>query len=432
MPNLGFPCTEVVGTVLCEWNGGKIYMKNLYKALIAAAIVSILTPSILFASAPSDDFDFLLLVTRQNMEMDWWFSVPSRFSPEASSIKEVVKKEYFSVFPVFSNYGLASDEKSQISFNVEILQPDGNVYESITDIDGYSEKPPGPFLLPSVGRLTICFEPEDVYGEYTISVTAFDHIKGQRATKSHKVLLEKFDLNAQEVELSEWYLNYPVSPKPSLALSALINSPKSLLDEDGQPLWSALWLYKTIYEQNEFLYPYTVEYFKTSANSKQQKDILLLFHFLGKVSQLASLKDHHAFIDYLNNLQPPDPYGDIYSGAQLDMLWAEFFASSRIEPIRQIVSALNLRPNMGTLDEIKAGKADPSSEEVMRKAYLEATFRSALWSLTSNCKQSSLVFKYCVSLYESDDLNEMENNLLGMVLQQVVEEMEKVETQAAG
>ena len=51
---------------------------------------------------------------------------------------------------------------------------------------------------------------------------------------------------------------------------------------------------------------------------------------------------------------------------------------------------------------------------------LEAVFQSAIWSITSNCKQSSLVFHYCVGLHESDQLNDTEKGYLGAILQAIL------------
>ena len=392
------------------------------KLIFVLMMASLLMPAFVSAQSNSEDFDILLALTQQDMEMNWWFSVPASFVPIVSPVEKVKKKEYFKILPIYNHYGVSDDNEIKITYDIDIFRPDGSTYESIKSINGYEGEATGPYLLPSIGMIMVCFEPEDPYGEYTVKVTAYDHIKNQQASRSQKIVLEKFNLDQQVVDLNDWFLNYPVRPKPSLALSAFTSSARAYIDEKGLPLWSALWLYKNIYDDNDFLIPHTVDFYKNPANEQQKKDILLLFHLLGKIDRLPIQDTTKDYLSFLETIYVPDPYDEITSGIQLDMLWAEYFATSRVKPIRQILTALNLSSNMGTIEKIKAGEVDKTSEDIQRKVLLEAVFQSALWSINSNCKQSRLVFHYCVGLYESDDLNPVEKRVLGMILQRVVDE----------
>lgn len=80
--------------------------------------------------------------------------------------------------------------------------------------------------------------------------------------------------------------------------------------------------------------------------------------------------------------------------------------------------------NVGTLEKVKSGELS-KYDEVVKKAMLEAVFQSAIWSIMSNCKQSSLLFQYCVGLYESDQLNDTEKVYLEAMLKKVSQEKQK-------
>ena len=398
-------------------------MKKIIYILVVVVFGTSFSPYCSIAENESNDFDFIVVLTQQDLNMDWWFSVPSQFLPKVSSISEVVKGEFFKILPIFKNYGTTTENKVHIKYDLEILRPDGTVYNSTEKIKGFQGPASGPFLLPAERMICVAFEPEDSYGDYTINVTAFDNVKKQRANQSLKITLDKFKIKGLEDGLEDWFIKYPIHPRPSYALFAFINTPRPYLDEKGHPLWSAIWLYKHIFAENKFLITHTVEFYKTEANKQQQKDIILLFHLLDKIKILPIDENFNEYVAFLKKINIPSPYQEITSGDQLDMLWAEFFATSRIKPIRQIITALNLSEYFGIIEKIKSKEIE-LTKDAQKKANLEAVFCSALWSIKSNCKQSPLVFRYCVSLYQSDELNKTERGLLGAILKKTSKEME--------
>jgi hypothetical protein len=406
-------------------------MKKLKCMFLLVTIGILLCSGFSLAETEKKDFDFFLILTQQDLEMDWWYEIPSQFGPQTSPISEVSKEEIFNIIPIFSNYGITSGNESAISYDMEIIKPDGTVDESLKDLTGYKgplrfENPgQASYLLPSLDKIGVSFDPEDPYGEYTVNVTAYDHIKNQKVIRSQKLTLKQFEIDAMKnSSMMDWYFTYPVHPRPSLALSAFLNPPMPYIDNNGKPLWSALWLFKYIFSENEFLMSHTVEFYKTKATKQQQKDIILLFHLLNKIDALPINDELKKYSTGLKKINFPDPYQEITSGDQLDMLWAEFFATSRVKPIRRILTALNLSPNAGMLDKLKSGKLQ-KSDEVIKQATLDAVFQSAIWSIKSNCKQSPLLFQYCVGLYESDKLNKTEKGFLGAILNDVSENKHK-------
>ena len=107
------------------------------------------------------------------------------------------------------------------------------------------------------------------------------------------------------------------------------------------------------------------------------------------------------------------------------MLWGEYFATGTIRPIRQLVTSLSLVEYSGTLEKIKAGELDPKKSEVYRAGNLEAVFQSALWSLRSNCRQSALVFQYCVRILNSEELEKNAQSCLAMLLKSIYGEADR-------
>ena len=399
-------------------------MNKLLNSALVLIFVAVLSLSDSTAKAEEKDFDFLLALTQQDMNMDWWYAVPAQFGPKIAQVSQVSKGEIFKVLPIFNNYGLSENKAANISYSVEIIAPDGSVDEKVGDINGYSAEVFGPFLLPATSFIAVAFDPEDMFGEYDVRVTAYDHIKNQKAFKNQKITLQKYDLDKQDVELTEWFLSYPSSPKPALALKAYISPKRAYFDKDGTLLWSALWFFKTIYSDNEFLISHTVDFFNKKANLQQKKDILLLFHLLNRINEIAVTDDLRGIAAELQQINIPDPYQEINSGSQLDMLWAEYFATSKIKPIKHIMTALNLSAHSGTIEKFKSGELE-NSGETRSKIHKDAVFQSALWSIMSNCRQSELLFQYCVGLYESKELNEIEKRYLGMMLRKLSEENQK-------
>ena len=424
----GLAKTDIVSRGMTEsmtfWKGGGPKMNGLKKIVPVFFLLLCLFSPYAGAESEEDVFDFMLAVTRQDIEMNWWFSVPPQFGPVVTSINEVTKGENFKILPIFSNYGSESGKEVDISYDVEIVRPDGTIDVSEKSLTGFKGRPSGDHLLPSQGILVVSFDPEDPFGEYTINVSARDHIKNRNVKKSRKITLRKFGEIETEESPEKWFRSYPMQPRPSSALATFVNSPRPFLDEKGHALWSGLWIYKIVYSENEFLIPHTVEFYINKATGKQRKDIILLFHLLGKTGLLPIGKEYKDYLSDVLRIEIPDPYEKIETGDQLDMLWAEFFATSRIKPIRQILTAFNLSAHIGTLDKIKTGELK-KTDDVLKKAMLEAVFQSAVWSTMSNCKQSPLVFHYCAGLFESGQLNETEKGYLGAILKNVSQEKQK-------
>ncbi len=373
-------------------------------------------------------FDVCVLPTRQDYKMDWWFAVPSRFVPKVSLASEIFQGEKFTLQIIFNGYSVESDE-ANITFDVKVIKSDGTVDAYIEDCVGYKGKIPGKYLLPSQNSIYVCPDVDDPLGEYTAEVTAYDHIKNQTASKTARFCVSEFKIPTMDSKDSKWFFNYPIDPKPAMAFASFIKCPKPYIDEKGKILWSAIWFSKCVFEENEFLIPHLIDFFENQASEQQKKNIILLLFLIGKTESLPELADYlEEYKKTLKNIVIPDPYAEITTGNQEDMLWAEFFATSRIKPVKHLIAALNLSKHAEVLDKIKKKEITEINDEIREKAMLGAVFHAALWSLSSNCMNCDLLLQYCIGIYESGELNETEKVYLGAILKKVFKEKKEKES----
>jgi hypothetical protein len=381
---------------------------------------------LIFCASAYAEFDTMVALTRQDPSMDWWYAVPAEFTPKVSTISRVTKDEYFRIIPFFNNYGIDSNHAAFISFDVEVIRPDGSIDISMPECEGHSGPIQSDTLLPASAILNLCFDPEDPYGDYRIRVTSEDHVSNETIVQEQVITLEEMTLEKlTNEERDQLFFNYVTAPDPSRAFAAFLETEHSFFNEDSEPIWSAIWFFKTIFEKNPYLLPHLQEVF-SAGTKKQQRDIILLLALLDKSELLPKISsDLKTYQRGVEAGRTPDPYDEITTGKQLDMLWAEFFATGTVKPIKQIISSLALVEYLGTLDKIKSGELDVDELEVYRAGMLESVFQSALWSLKSNCKECPLVFQYAVGILNSGELEKPIQSCLGMLLQSITNETEK-------
>ena len=141
-------------------------------------------------------------------------------------------------------------------------------------------------------------------------------------------------------------------------------------------------------------------------NDSTKGDILLLLAYLNDDDPLflEQLRADQRYIfeqtlglDSLFNISKVD------NAYQLDMLWTKFFASGKYRPIRTLVDALELVKYKGSIEKYQQSNQDPALEN---DAYLEATYRSLIWSLDVNSKTFRLVQDYLSYIYNKEQLPE--------------------------
>ncbi|MDZ8117589.1 hypothetical protein [Pontiella agarivorans] len=372
----------------------------------------------LCGSALAEPFECMLAITRQDPSMDWWYAVPDNFEPQITNIDAVHKGEYFCILPVFKNYSTDPGGAAGISFNLKLTKPNGKTQLDLKELEGHIGLASTPDRLPAQAVVNLCFDAADDFGDYSVEVTAIDKVSNQTNVQQRVISLQPFETEKLSKEEREnLFFSYVTSPAPSKALASFLQIEQSFFNEEKEPIWSAIWFFKTVFERNEFLIPHLLDEY-AFLNPKQQKDIIFLLTLLGQTEKLPRLSgDMKRFERLMAAGRIPDPYDDITMPKQLDMLWAEFFATGTVRPLRQIVCSLELIEHTGTLERIQSGELDPNELEVYREGMLEAVFQAALWSLKSNCIQVPLVKQYCIGLLLSDELPKPAAATLAMLLQ---------------
>lgn len=367
--------------------------------------------------------EFMVAVTRQDPSMEWWYAVPRPFTPNLSTIRSAPKGEYFCILPIFKSYGTDSNSTANITYDIEVVRPDGSIDVSLPGCIAHHDIAQPPNLIPSQAVVRMCFDPEDPFGTYKINVTAYDHVSGQTNSAATSIEQEPFKVETlSQKERERIFVEYPAHPNPSKAFAAFLQTTHSFFNKENEPIWSAIWFYKTVFENNEYLIPHLLKLYPGSS-PKQKKDIIMLLALLDKLDELPRLSSElRVFKRVVEAGRVPNPYATITNGRQLDMLWAEYFATGRVKPIRQVLEALELVEYVGTLEKIKNGGLDKADPNVYRQGMLEAVFQSALWSLRSNCAQSPLVLHYCYGILEAEELEKPAQSCLALLLKSLNED----------
>jgi len=366
----------------------------------------------------AQSLDVMTAITRQDPSLDWWYAVPQGFTPQIRTITSVPKGEYFNIIPFFKIPAAESNGTARITFDIQVLRPDGSVDTSIKGCKAKNGRINTQQLIASEAILRTCFDAEDPYGLYTIKITAYDQAGG--TTNSQIKTIEQVPFRIEKLEATECdtlFTEYVSAPDPSTAFAAFLQTEHSFFDENKEPIWAAIWFFKTVFDKNDYLLPHLLSTFP-KGTPKQQRDIILLLSLLNETNLLPKLSgDLRAFRKLMEAGRVPDPYDDVRTGKQLDMLWAEYFATGTVEPVRHIISALKLVEYSGTLEKIKAGELNPEDPDVYRRGQLEAVFQAALWSLKSNFRKSPLVYAYSVGILDSEKLEKPTYSCLAMLLQ---------------
>jgi hypothetical protein len=370
-----------------------------------------------------NSFRFHVAVTQQDHEMDWWNRIPYRLPPLFSACEQVTTGESFQVLPTFLHFGLENDE-ANITWSIVVTRPDGEISQSITDLVGLKGEVNSSGIVLSLDRISMVMTEENPYGDYQLEITAVDHILNEQDTVKIPIAHIPFEYKPDETDFKKWFFEYPIHPRPRDALYHLTHLIRPTIGKNGR-INHGIWLFKTIYENNPFLIKPTVEFYKSKASKSQKKEILFLFHLLGSIDALPVEKKLLSYVENLDTIEFANPYDEITTGDQLDMLWAEYFATGRIRPIQHFLTALDLGVYAGTLEKVKSGELNKKDPVVMEAARANAVFDAAMWSLQSNCLQSRLLFHYCIGLYETKELSDMQKSCLASILNTVTQKLKK-------
>jgi hypothetical protein len=384
------------------------------------------------AVSKSHEFGVLVVPSLTDSKLDGWYRIPPNSGPSIPKTSSIYRGQMFNLLVIFRGYASDKDNNLHVRYDVQIYDPNGNpTGDTGSDLLAYEGPMGSPeALVLSRQFLKIVFTDKYPLGTYKIKVTAHDKISGNTVTTEIPIELIPFALPDEfksQQEAGEWIMSYHKSPTPVRAISGVrifINPDTDWINNH----LNMLTFFRRIFSDNPFLFENIANHFGSLPADDQRK--LLLISAISNDSVLRTFvngegkEEFRKFYESAKNIEFPNIDGEINSPMQLDILWSEFLTTGRYEPVRKIVSALELQKYEGALKIIKEGKVEVT-KEMERNAYLEATYRSATWSLISNCKQMPLVLKYCVYMYEKEPLDEDIKNQLGSILNIVQKELQE-------
>lgn len=375
------------------------------KALTGICVLGLL----IFLALPVLAIDCKVVTTIDYCVHEKFYRTLSEATPLITQKNSVVKMEYFTTCLFVSDYKTDLNNNANVEFDIQIINPRGKVYFEKQNARAVSTTVPNPSgILMSETYLKICFEPEDEFGDYSIKIRLNDKIANESKEFQSIIKLVPFEYKNyfdDDESFAEWMNFYYKSPSPEKAIDAYLYYAQSKLNESKSSFLPVFSFFIEIFKNNTYLYPYLIDLYESQSNKTKIYILYLLRHGnydLGDFANQLS-KEEKALYQKLLSEQLPDPYGKINNPSQLDMLWGEFMANGSYKPIKKVVETLELAKYKGYLEKYKNSD---KTEDDHQKAYYDAIYQAAKWSLNSNCSQHMLVKDYCNYIYKNETLSE--------------------------
>ncbi len=378
----------------------------------------------------ASEFKALVIPTLMNEKMDGWYKIPPNSGPQIHKASAIYQNQEFLLLVFFGGYSPDENGQLHLTFDVQVFDPKGNpTVDSVSNALGYQGPIGNPkALILNSTYLKIIFTKRYEFGTYTIKVSVHDKKAGNSYVTEKKIELIPVDLANNvlaQKSASEWMMGYYLNPTPIKAINAVQNTiqlENEWLDKNA----NILAYFQQIFSDNPFLFEVVKDNFDTFTKIDQAK-FILIGGLVGSTvldELAANSKELRGYLEIAKSAQPIGVQGEVDTAQELDILWSEFFATGRYQPIREIISALKLSEHKGILGKIKSKEID-LSEDVNEAAILEATYQSAMWSLTSNGARHPLIFKYGITVFEKEELTSAEKEELAIALSLIQRELNK-------
>ena len=354
--------------------------------------------------------DFFILPSVLYAHDDVWNHTPSLISPVMTTTGEVAPEQRLDLVITAGNFSRDADGRADVAADFTVRYPGGRIQRLPGGfvVAGKTKVADSRTLLLSSQIPVWSADPGAVAGDYRFEITLHDRVGGADATRS--VIVRVTDSNRPlsldgPADLSKWVSGYFEDPKPRLALSELLAFSHTHNPFSKNALPPLYGFFAQVMADNPWLMPQFKEKLATTTSHTERR-------MLAKVLAYAT-RSRDDFGDDLpegarkelaiaRGEPMPVPSPEPKFGAQLDVLWGQFFASGRFEPINELATVVkDYLPFRGSLAAYKALETKPPTvpPEVMKDVLLS----SALWSLGSNARQHKLVHDYVVYIAEDKD-----------------------------
>jgi hypothetical protein len=297
-----------------------------------------LVVSLLMIAFPVLAIDCKVITTKDYAIEDKFYKTLSEAIPLISTTQKVLKKEYFTIYLLLTDYQVDQNKVANIDYDIRIFDPQGKVYFEKQNLAAYKDRITiAQQVLMAESFLKICFEPEDQLGVYTIQIVLRDHVA--KAVKEYKsiISLVKYQNQKQfqnDQSFGEWMHKYYTAPAPERAIDAFLYYSKRKTSEKDTSFLPVFAFFMEIFNNNRYLFPYLTDLY-ISQDLKTKIYIIYLYRYcnydLGALTEKTSKKEKEVYQKILAE-SLPDPYGKIEIPSQLDMLWSVFVASGSYRP----------------------------------------------------------------------------------------------------
>lgn len=351
-------------------------------------------------------FDVKLIPVVSDFQLDFWFYIPHNSGPQVPMVSTVYQSQPFLLMMPARVTPVKDEKNVEITFDIKLIAPDGKVVLTSNDQSHYTGPIPGnQLLLPKNEIAEMAFDNSDPPGKYTIETIFYEKISKRIHKTSVEIELLEFKEPEQFTsaeELGDWVMQYFLHPDPVRSFSAIsymVQTTPEWIEEN----YMMLAFFRRVFLDNPFLWEYYLRVYKTSSNEDKIKMLTVAAVIPAEKEKRELLtnlsKEMKSFYEEMKKISIPDTQKQITSAVQLDILWAEFFASGTYDPIKKIVETLKLKKQSNAMLLVTAGAAE--------------------WSLQSNCRQFRRVHQYCITAYERESLEPEVKESLGAILEQI-------------
>ena len=338
--------------------------------------------------------------------------------PVIDEVKTVMRSVAFDTILIFVDPGTDKSGTANVTADITVRKPDGSVYAQQKDVVAWSGKYSAvPHILElSQSSMHVRIDPGDPLGAYTVEVVVKDHNKNVE-------LPLKTSIEVKELDYDEWFTSYYKSKDPTAFPGFLdyLKDQKLFSKEDSAPPMCAF-VGTILREHPEFIAKYFPDISAFPEDEQKAVENLLL---------LSNTKEALAVVKKSKFKDDPDAQliaipekKEVEGPSDLDICWGYFFASGDVNGLHPIITALDFGKYTGSIDAYKTSK---KTAEDQKKAWLEATWRAAMWSLESNARQHPPVMQYLEDQLRGGKLSKDETAYVGFIMSRLKPDKYKID-----